>query len=168
MRRSRPAALLVPLILASLVCVSAPRPAPAQPTGSPADTPEEAVRGIFDAMRAADSAAARRYLHPETRLHRPVEKDGETVLQVTPVQGWLDAIDGAEPGQLDEKIWDVEVNRDGRLATAWMRYAFYVDGEMHHCGVNAFQLIRRDGGWQVFGVSDTSRGEGCEGPPSGG
>jgi hypothetical protein len=84
------------------------------------------------------------------------------------VQGWLDAIGGAEPGQLEEKTWDLEVHRDGRLASAWMRYAFYLDGELHHCGVNAFQLFRRNGGWQVFGVSDTSREEGCEGPPEGG
>lgn len=165
MKRPQLAAPLVSLILAALVFVAAPRPATAQSPGSPAATPEEAVRGIFDAMRAADSAAARRYLHPDTRLHRPVEKGGDVVLQVSTVDEWLSAIGGAEPGQLDEEIWDVEVNRDGRLATAWMRYAFYLDGELHHCGVNAFQLIRRDGGWQVFGVSDTSREEGCEGPP---
>jgi len=130
-----------------------------------ADGPEAAIRGLFDAMRAADSAAARRYLHPESRLHRPVEEEGQPGLRTSGVEGWLQAIGGAEPGQLDEEIWDLEIRRDRRLATAWMRYAFYLDGELHHCGVNAFQLVRTADGWAAFSIADTSREEGCEGPP---
>lgn len=166
MKRLAPSLHSIRLPAAALLALTAlvilPRETPAQ-TG--ADAPEAAVRGLFDAMRAADSAAARRYLHPEARLHRPVEEEGQPALQASGVEGWLQAIGGAEPGQLDEEIWDLEIRRDGRLATAWMRYAFYLDGEMHHCGVNAFQLVRTADGWAAFSIADTSREEGCEGPP---
>ncbi len=116
-------------------------------------------------MRAADSAAARQLLHPDARLHRPVVRDdGELALSVSGADGWLNAIGGAEPGQLDEKIRGLEIRVDGRLATAWMNYVFYLDGELHHCGVNAFQLVRMADGWKAFGVADTSREEDCGEP----
>ena len=159
-----PAALLA----AALALLALPAPAPSQqPDAAGAATPEAAVRGLFDAMRSADSAAARNYLHPDARLQRPVEEDGEQALSVSGVGGWLRSIGGAEPGQLDEEIWDLEVRRDGRLATAWMQYAFYLDGELHHCGVNAFQLVRLEDGWVAFSIADTSREQGCQGPPGG-
>lgn len=157
------AAALLP-VLATLSATLSPARSGA---GTGADTPEAAVRGIFDAMRAADSAAARRYLHPDARLHRPVEQEGKPALQVSGVEGWLEAIGGADPGQLDEEIWDLEIREDGRLATAWMRYAFYLEGELHHCGVNAFQLVRGEDGWTAFSIADTSHEEGCRGPPGG-
>lgn len=156
--------LPVTALLAVAAVVTLPHQASAQ---AGAGTPEAAVRGLFDAMRTADSAAARRYLHPEARLHRPVEVEGQQALRVSGVEGWLEAIGGAEPGQLDEKIWGLEIRTDGRLASAWMRYAFYLDGELHHCGVNGFQLVRSADGWAAFSISDTSREEGCDGPPGG-
>ena len=160
-----PAALLA----ATLALLTLPAPAPSQqPGASGADTPEAAVRGLFDAMRSADSAAARRFLHPDARLQRPVEEDGGQALSVAGVGGWLQSIGDAEPGQLDEEIWELEVRRDGRLATAWMQYAFYLDGDLHHCGVNAFQLVRLEDGWVAFSIADTSREQGCQGPPRGG
>ena len=156
------------LLASALALLALPSAVPAQAGGgSGGATPEAAVRGLFDAMRSADSAAARRYLHPEARLQRPVEEDGEPALSVSGTGGWLGSIGGAEPGQLDEEIWDLEVRRDGRLATAWMQYAFYLEGELHHCGVNAFQLVRLERGWVAFSIADTSREEGCEGPPGG-
>lgn len=164
--RCRPIPSPVPVLLALLLAGAAPSPASGQAGSGGADTPEAAVRGLFDAMRDADSAAARRLLHPDVRLHRPVPGEEGTTLRTSGAQEWLDAIGQAEPGRLDEKIWSLEVRTDGDLATAWMRYAFYVDGVLHHCGVNAFQLVRVDGGWRAFSLADTSRREGCEGPPA--
>lgn len=51
------------------------------------------------------------------------------------------------------------------LATVWAPYAFYLDGRLSHCGVNAFQLIRRPQGWRIVSLIDTRRTEGCEIPP---
>ncbi len=57
------------------------------------------------------------------------------------------------------------MRRDGRLATAWMQYAFYLEDDLHHCGVNAFQLVRLDDGWVAFSIADTRREQVCEAPP---
>lgn len=175
-RAARPALLAATLLVLAVLLTGA-APAGAQEAGEPTDgraapAPAEAaadvervVHALFDAMRAGDSAAARRLFAPEARLERPVESGGGTELRVVPVERFLASIGGADAGRLDEEIWDVEVRVDGKLATAWMPYLFHLDGEFHHCGVNAFRLYRTPDGWKIFGISDTSRTEGCPEPP---
>ncbi len=151
------------ILLALLLPALSPTEARAQDDDATAlpSTPAGAVERLFDAMRNADSARARQLFHPEATLARPVERDSGVVLRRVAVDRFLATIGSAEPGSLDEKIGEIRVRRDGRLATAWMEYVFYLDGELHHCGVNAFQLYRAEGGWKIFGIADTSRTEGC-------
>jgi len=124
----------------------------------------QVVRALFDGMRAGDTTAMRALVHPETRLARPVREAGGVRLSLDPVEAWLEGVGRASGRSLDERTWDVEVRVRGDLATAWMDYAFYLDGELSHCGVNAFQLYRSDAGWKVFQVADVAKREGCEVP----
>jgi hypothetical protein len=153
---------LLPLagLAALLVVAVAPPTARAQAPSGDAAAVEEVVRGLFDAMRAADSAAARDLFHPGASLTGPVEKEREVTLRSTPVKAFLDAMGGAE-AEWDERIRNLEVRVDADLATAWMDYTFYHGGELSHCGVNAFQLYRSADGWKIFQIADTRRREGC-------
>ena len=54
---------------------------------------------------------------------------------------------------------------EDNLATVWNRYAFYYDGQLHHCGVDSFQLARTMQGWKVIAIADTQRRQGCEDAP---
>lgn len=157
-----PAALLAVLFLFPALASPGATPGTAQ-EASPEDASavEAVIRELFDAMRAADSAAARPLFHPETRLARPVERDGGVALEISSVDGFLDAIGGAEPGAWDERITDPRIRVDGDLATAWMGFTFYLQDELSHCGVNAVQLYRAPDGWKIFHVADTRRTEGC-------
>ena len=42
-----------------------------------------------------------------------------------------------------------------------MAYRFYVGDTFSHCGVNAVQLAKLDGRWQITNLMDTRR-QGCE------
>lgn len=134
--------------------------------GRAADREVEAViRRLFDAMRDADSAAARALFHPDARLSGPVERDGEVLLRTSPVEPFLEAVAGADR-EWDERIAGLEIRVDGRLAAAWMDYVFRLGGEFSHCGVNAVQLYRSEEGWKIFQIADTRRTEECpELPP---
>lgn len=121
---------------------------------------EAVVRGLFDAMRDGDSAAARALFHPEARLSGPVERDGEVLLRASPVGPFLDALAGAQE-TWDERIDGLEIRVDGRLAAAWMDYVFRLGGDVSHCGVNAMQLYRSATGWKIFQIADTRRTDGC-------
>lgn len=121
---------------------------------------EETVRALFDAMREADSASVRAVFHPDARLSGPVEKEGEVLLRSSSAASFAEAVGGAER-TWDERISGLEVRVDGRLATAWMDYVFYLGDELSHCGVNAMQLYRSADGWRIFQVADTRRRTDC-------
>jgi hypothetical protein len=123
------------------------------------------VQRLFDAMRTKDTVALRAVLHPEATLTGPArDQQGHVVVRVTPVARFIAGVAGAA-AQLDERFWDPEVRIDGDLASVWTPYAFYADGALTHCGVDAFLLARMDDGWRIIQIADTRRREGCTGPP---
>lgn len=121
------------------------------------------VEGLFDAMRAGDSAAMRAVLHPTATGATTFVRDGvPTLTREESLEGFVQAVGTPHEEVWDERIWDAEVSVDGPLATAWMQYAFYAGDAFSHCGVNAFQLFKSADGWKIFHVADTRRREGCE------
>ena len=153
-------------VVGLLVALFLPVPAHAQTDD------EAAVRAVvdrlFDAMRAADSAGVRAVLHPKTRLTSVAESDGQPAIEVLDsMDGFINAVGTPHEETWDERIWDVEVRIDGRLATVWANYAFYLGDRLSHCGVDAFQLFKDVDGWKIFEIADTRRREGCEPPPTG-
>lgn len=144
------------LALCFLACAGPP-PLAAQ---SPAELEVRAVIDrLFDAMRRGDSAAARAVFHPEARLQTAAARQHETVLRTVTVDDFVRAV-GSPRGEVwDERVSDVLILVDDPLATAWMRYAFYLGERLSHCGVNAFHLVRTSQGWKVTQVTDTRRVE---------
>jgi hypothetical protein len=123
------------------------------------------VTALFDAMRAGDSTALRATLHPGATAATTFVRDGVPTLErETSLDGFVQAVGTPHEGVWDERIRDAEVEVDGTLATAWMKYAFYVGENFSHCGVDAFQLFKSADGWKIFHIADTRRREGCETP----
>jgi hypothetical protein len=121
------------------------------------------VEGLFDAMRAGDSMAMRAALHPSATAATAFLQDGvPTLSREGSLDGFVQAVGTPHDEVWDERIWDAEVEVDGPLATAWMKYAFYAGETFSHCGVDAFQLFKGQEGWKIFHIADTRRREGCE------
>lgn len=143
--------------------LAAERPARAQ-TGD-----EEAVLSVvqrlFDGMRSADSAVVRSTFHPDAVLIGTEDREGEPSTSIRSIDGFVRAVGGAS-GEWDERFWGWEVRVDENLASVWTEYAFYLDGEFSHCGVDAFLLARDGGDWKIVSLADTRRQEGCEEPPA--
>ena len=125
---------------------------------------EAAVHRFFDAMRAADGATVGGLFHPDARLQSVGDLSGRSVLETGDVEAFVQAVGTPRTEVWDERIWNLEILVDGGLATAWMNYAFYVDDQFSHCGVNAFQFVRTDADWQILQITDTRRREGCNLP----
>jgi hypothetical protein len=120
---------------------------------------------LFDAMRAGDSTAMRAALHPSATAATASLREGvPTLTRETSLDGFVQAVGTPHEDVWDERIWDAEVEVDGPLATAWMKYAFYAGETFSHCGVDAFQLFKGQDGWKIFHIADTRRQEGCETP----
>ena len=125
---------------------------------------EAVVIALFDAMRAGDGDQVRSLFVEGTVLQSAGERDGVPQLGNTPTERFADAVDNAEGPIWDERIWDLTIHVDDRLASAWMNFAFYRGDTFSHCGVNSMQLFKGDVGWKIFHLADTRRREGCEIP----
>jgi hypothetical protein len=129
------------------------------------DTPEMGVQRtidqLFDGLRKNDSTMAKATLGPKVRLLTVMEKDGQTVVQETPMSEFLKAVGTPRGVVLDERLLRYEIRIDGPLATAWTPYEFYVGDKFSHCGIDAFQLCQTAEGWKIIQITDTRRKENC-------
>ena len=131
----------------------------------PAEEAVATVQALFDAMRAGDTASMRALFDDGARLVMTYNtQEGEPGVRVASLDGFIQNV-GAADGVIDEQIWDVEVRVEDNLATVWNRYALYYQEQLHHCGVDSFQLARTAEGWRILAIADTQRRQGCEDAP---
>ena len=125
-------------------------------------SPEKDVRAvidqIFDAMRAGDSKTLTALILPEAPLDRIAP--GKALHHGT-ASGWIDWVATLKPGQADEQVFDVEINVEGPLATAWAPFTIAIDGELKSCGINHFTFVKTKEGWKVAYLIDTHTPEKC-------
>lgn len=121
------------------------------------------VNRLFDGMRAGDSTMVRSTFHPTmTTASILVNRQGDPVIRTGMPDEFVKAVGTPHDKEWDERIWEPVVHIDGRMATAWTPYAFYLGGDLSHCGVNAFQLFNGKDGWSIIRITDTRHREGCE------
>lgn len=119
-----------------------------------------AVEQIFEGMRTANPDLVRAVFAEGARF---AGVDDAGVVTVQSVEGWLTAIGNSER-RWDERVYDVEVQVDGFMASVWAPYTFYLDGAVRHCGINSMEFLRDATGWKVTQIADTRRTEGCPNP----
>lgn len=122
-----------------------------------------AVEQIFEGMRTANPDLVRAVFAPDARF-AGVDEGGAVTVQS--VEGWLEAI-GTSERRWDERVYDVEIQVDGNMASAWTPYTFYLDGAVRHCGINSIEFLHDGSGWKVTQIADTRRTEGCPDPLGG-
>lgn len=121
------------------------------------------INAMFAGLEARDSAAILAQTRPEGGATVASEKpDGTHSIRHL---SWADFAAGikAGPEHYQEKLLDPAVEIDGDIAMVWSRYVFTIDGKVHHCGVDHFDLVRENGTWKLLNVTWSSRTNGCEG-----
>lgn len=133
----------------------------------PPGTVEAAVMAPVDAVFAAIAAS------DGERMREAVRADGNLLVATEAADGtrkllrrtMADFIAGLKPGgpKLEERLYNPAIEIDGDVAFVWGRYNFYIDGKLHHCGYDLFDLVRDADGWRVANITYSSRTTGCEG-----
>ena len=91
-----------------------------------------------------------------------VNKKGDEQTRTSTMKDFLEAASKIREDKWVEKIWDVEIESEGRLAQAIMQYAFFLNDEFVHCGANAMQFIKMDGQWKIVSLADTRMKKACD------
>jgi hypothetical protein len=120
------------------------------------------VRRLFDGMRAGDSAVVRAQFHPRAILWSAAVRNGVPEARFDSLSEFARAVGTPHQEVWDERISNEVVQLDGPLATVWVDYSFYAGSRFSHCGVDAFQLARLEGGWKIVSLADTRRRDGCK------
>jgi hypothetical protein len=121
-----------------------------------------AMQKLFDGMAAHDAAMIKSAMTADARLVRV--RQGKTAS--TSGDDFATSIAGNK-NQLLERIWSPTVLVRGNIAMVWAEYDFHSNGKFHHCGIDAFLMLKTDEGWKASTISDTSETEGCKPSPLG-
>jgi len=124
------------------------------------------VERLFQGMLARDTAMIRSTVDPSARLFGLAMRDGQAVVNASPIDNFIASIGRGQGEGANERIYAPEVRIDGNLATVWTFYTLHVGERFIHCGVDAFQLYRTPAGWKIVSIADTRRQENCD-PPRG-
>lgn len=123
------------------------------------------INNVFEAMRKSDSTLLKSsFVKSPNTFTAFINQEGKSQLVSGDFQRFINAIGQPKEQVWNEPIWNEKVEIDGNLASVWVDYAFYVDDQFSHCGVDAFHLIKREDGWKIFHLVDTRRRTDCEVP----
>jgi len=159
-RATRLVALLVPVLMGLCLFAAGAR------AGDSSEELQvlETVQRFFDAMADRDAEAALEVMIPEGRFFSLREENGEMMMRTSTNAEFAQRLETQEQDLL-ERFWEPEVRIRGGIATVWTPYDFYLDGEFHHCGIDAFDLLNDGTGWKITGGVYTVETSGCpEGP----
>lgn len=125
---------------------------------------KQVVIDFFEAFHKKDTATLKTMAVADAKMESiGKNKEGKVVLNKGDYQTFLERMAGMSPDmKFKEELTGYEVKVDGPMANAWTPYKFWLNGELSHCGVNSFQMIKQDGSWKIFYVVDTRRKENCE------
>ncbi len=132
---------------------------PASPEGQAVLVP---INATFAALAANDGNLMRPHVDTSGKITAVVMNADGTSRVGGP--SWERFIDGLQPGpqRLEEIMVDPVIAIDGDIAMVWGEYIFRLDGRISHCGVDHFDLVRRDGAWKIVNLTWTQRQTGCE------
>jgi hypothetical protein len=117
----------------------------------------QTVDDLFEGMKKADGAKVRGTFAPGATLQSVINKDGVVSVRTESIDGFVESIGKAKPGDLQEDIDPYQIMLDTDLATAFIPYRFTYKGQLHHCGANAFTLVKIAGIWKIQAIIDTRR-----------
>lgn len=124
------------------------------------------ITTLFTGMNLGDSAMVHSaFTDHATMASIGKDKAGKVVLKrESSIAGFLKAVGAPHNEPWSEPIWDARIEVDGDLAQVWTHYAFYLGKKFNHCGVDAFQLVKQNGTWKIFHLTDTRQTENCDVP----
>jgi len=123
----------------------------------------EPVNAVFAAIASRDAAAMERQLVVGGTATTVTEgADGSRTVQR---RTWPEVLMRFQPGpeKFEERLSDPAIESDGSVAMVWGNYVFLIDGKVHHCGIDHFDLVRANGAWKIANVSWSERTTGCPG-----
>ncbi|MFT5732230.1 MAG: ketosteroid isomerase-like protein [Planctomycetota bacterium] len=115
----------------------------------------DTVQGFFDVLESKDAEAGAKLMVPDGVFVNLREKDGIRSISHFNNANWVAGLPKQTGSMWEAFSGDPVVLVEGNIAMVWGAYAFKVDGEPSHTGVDAFNLLRTADGWRISGGAYT-------------
>ncbi|MDP4264858.1 MAG: nuclear transport factor 2 family protein [Bacteroidota bacterium] len=126
------------------------------------DSVKTVINTLFSGMKNADAVLFKSTFSDSAVMQTITRnKEGKTVVANENIEEFAKVVGKLKKDSADERITFETIKIDGPLAFAWAPYNFYYNGKFSHCGVDAFHLVRFNGGWKIQYLIDTRRRQGC-------
>ncbi|WP_452226130.1 nuclear transport factor 2 family protein [Lacinutrix cladophorae] len=125
---------------------------------------KKTVETFFKGLNQKDTILINSVVHKDIVLQgiRPSIPEGN-MIKTDVFSNFLKAIVSIPKDQnFEEKIHSYKIDFNDTMAHVWTEYTFWFDGNVTHCGVNSFQLIKENMQWKIFYIIDTRRTADCE------
>jgi hypothetical protein len=130
-----------------------------------APTEEAAILEVIDrflvAMAGRDAEAYADLVTPDGMTYTQRQRDGEWTLLTRSNRHHIDAL-ASGASVLNETYWEPTVLIRGPIAVVWTPYEFRIDGEVSHCGVDVFEMLKIEGRWMIGNAMWTVEPEACD------
>jgi hypothetical protein len=128
----------------------------------------DAVDRVLQAMATGDIPTYSNLLTPDGMTYSQRLIDGQWSLQRRSNQEDINLI-ATEKQTIAERYWQPTVLIRGPMAVVWAPYEFRKDGNVSHCGVDVFEMLKIDGRWIMGNAMWTVEPGGCDRlrPPTG-
>lgn len=115
------------------------------------------INRFFEGLEKQDTVKLKEALYDElslkTIVENTLEKKEKFVLETK--EDLIKIVAKKRTVKIKEKLLSWEIHVDGRLASVWTPYEFYINKQPSHRGANNFQLVKTDKGWKIFSIVDT-------------
>ncbi len=116
------------------------------------------IETFFDGFHQKDSLLMRSVLHESFKLESVAVRDNKVSKRDLNGKEFISAVTQRFDSPVwKEKLLSYEIKIDGPLANAWVKYEFWIDNKLSHCGVNSIHLLKDGLKWKIFSISDSRR-----------
>lgn len=115
------------------------------------------INRFFEGLEKQDTVKLKEALYDELSLKTIVEniQEKKEKFVIESKEDLIKIVAKKRSVTIKEKLLSWEIHVDGRLASVWTPYEFYINKQPSHRGANNFQLVKTDKGWKIFSIVDT-------------
>lgn len=118
---------------------------------------EYCINRFFEGLEKQDTLKLKEALYNEMTLKTILEntQENKEKFVIETKDELIKMVAKKRKVSINEKLLSWHINIDGRLASVWTPYEFYINNQPSHRGANNFQLVKTDKGWKIFSIVDT-------------
>ena len=118
------------------------------------------VQQFFQTMDHHDTATAKKIVLMDCQLYSVQQTKDSIINRMRTFTDFLKVI-GQTNRSLEEKVWNPSVMIHKQIAIVWAPYDFHLNGQLTHCGIDEFNLVKTNEGWKVASVMYTVEPDAC-------